>query len=115
MDTRSEVRSVKTYIRNLRLNVLYIKHYLYDTKSDEYKYYISMINAIDKYAKSHKLFYKYILGKITISGVKNLLGIPDREVYRYLEKQRKSFINFITTKEEELLKKYCIEELIYEG
>jgi hypothetical protein len=54
----------------------------------------------------------YVMNKLTFEDVKATLGEQDRQVFRYLERQRKLLIDYITEKEIECFAKYPFEERI---
>ena len=53
---------------------------------------------------------KYTLGKITFEEVKLILGEDDRQVFRYLNRQRELLKNYIQEKEVEYLSKYPFDD-----
>ena len=52
---------------------------------------------------------KYTLHKITFEEVKSILGEEDRQVFRYLNRQREMLKNYLLEKEVEYFSKYPFE------
>lgn len=65
-----------------------------DCSDNQISYFNSLSESIDNFAKNHKLFMKYTIGKITFEEVKSILGEKDRQVFKYLERQRKLWSSF---------------------
>lgn len=96
---------VKQRVKYIRIGVL-------DCSDNQISYYNSLSESIDNFAKKHKLFMKYTLGKTTYEETKLILGEDDRQVFRYLHRQREMLINYLQEKEIEYFAKYPFNDKI---
>ena len=97
--------AIRKYISYIKRRVKYIKFGLLECSDNQISYFNALSESIDSFAKNHKLFMKYIVGKISFEETKSILGLNDRQTFKYLEKQREIFINYIQRKETEYLSK----------
>ena len=112
----SEAIGIKEYIRYVRQTICLLRADVLKCSDNQCKYYISVGDSIEEYAKSHKLYIKYILQKVSFDEIKDLLGEEDRQVFRWAERQRKLLIDFIQEKEIEFFAKYPFyDEIKMEG
>ena len=104
--TAEQSIAIRKYIRYVKQRVKYIRNRILDCSDNQISYFNAMDKVIDDFANNHKLFMKYTLGKITFEEVKLILGEDDRQVFRYLKRQRELLIDYIQEKEIEYLSKY---------
>lgn len=102
--------AIRKYIAYIKQRVKYIRMTILDCSDNQINYYNALSESIDNFARNHKLFMKYTLGKITFEEVKLILGENDRQVFRYLSQQREMLINYIQEKEIEYLLKYPFKD-----
>ena len=107
---RKEALGVKNYIRYVKQRVKILRLKGINVSDNQINYFDALNKSIDVYMSEHKLFVKYLIGKIKYEEVKTILGISDRQVFRYLSRQRKLLIEYITAKEIELFAKFPYEE-----
>lgn len=103
---------IKKYIKYVKERVKFIRLSFVNCSDNQINYFDGLSNAIDEYAKTHRVYIKYIIGKLTIDEVKNILGESDRQVFRYLERQRKFLFDYLQEKEIEYFAKYPFEDEI---
>ena len=103
--------AIRKYIAYIKQRVEYIRMTVLDCSDNQISYFNSLSESIDNFAKNHKLFMKYTLGKITFEEVKLILGEEDRQVLRYLRRQRKLFMNYIQENESEYFNKYPFDDI----
>ena len=102
-----EVKGVKKYIEYVFTRVRLIHTDILSVEDNQYKFYLELAKSIKEFANSHRLFSKYMLGKCDYKYVMNMTGYEDaRNTFRFLERQRKKFIEYITEKENELFITY---------
>lgn len=104
--TAEQSIAVRNCIRYVKQRVKYFRMCVLDCSDNQISYFNSLSESIDNFARNHKLFMKYTLGKITFEEVKLILGEDDRQVFRYLKRQRELLIDYIQEKEIEYLSKY---------
>ncbi len=81
---RKEATAIKKYIFYIISRVKLIKIEMVEVSDNQINYYESLYKAIKEYSKSHKLYMRYVLGKLTFEDVRKILGFADRDVFRYL-------------------------------
>lgn len=108
----AESIEIKNYIRYIKQRVKLVRLECVNCSDNQINYFESLSNAIDEYANTHKVYIKYIIGKFTFDEVKNILGENDRQVFRYLERQRNLLINYMQENEIEYFAKYPFDDEI---
>ena len=111
-DKVAESIGIKKYIKYVKERVKFIRLSFVNCSDNQINYFDSLSNAIDEYAETHRVYIKYLSAKLNFNEVKNILGENDRQVFRYLEKQRKSLIDYLQEKEIEYFAKYPFEDEI---
>lgn len=106
----NEILSMKQYLRDVSFRRKFIELKIISCSDNQYDYYMKLDSALARYAKSHILFIKYVLGDITIITLTNLLGTSERAAFRFLENQKKNFIKFVDTLEDKLMKQYPFDD-----
>ena len=112
MAKTDESYGIKNYIRYIKSRTRLLKMSIVEASDNQTNYFNALYIAILIYSKTHKLYMRYVMHKFTFEEVKATLGEQDRQVFRYLEKQRKLLIDYITEKEIEYFSKYPFEERI---
>ena len=114
IDLRKQALGIRRYIKYIRKMVIVVQ--LHDHFSDnEAFYYKAMLNSLEEYAKTHKLYMNYLLGKIQYDTVKNMLGESDRQCFRYMQRQRQLLIVYIEQKEVENFARYPFSQKTIHG
>lgn len=108
--TAEESIAIRKYIAYVKQRVMYIRMCVLDCSDNQISYFNSLCESIDSFTKKHKLFMKYTLGKITFEELKSILGEEDRQVFRYLNRQREMLKNHLREKEIEYFSKYPFED-----
>ena len=103
---------MRNYLNYIRQRCIYLNIVNDGVQSNEYKFYKSLRDRITKWGKNHLIAYKFIRGHIDIKVVQQCLGVPERQCYRILERNRKELIQFITEQERILEEKYPFEESV---
>lgn len=104
--TNKEWIGLRDYLKYISNRIEYLKISKGDIPSNEYKYYYLLRKKIHQWGEEHIVFYKYILGKITIHQAKTLCGVSYRQMYRIFSQQRKNLICYIEEQENLLGGKY---------
>jgi transcription elongation factor Elf1 len=111
-DKVAESLGIKKYIRYVKQRVRIVRLDCAICSDNQISYFDSLNRAINEYESTHKIYIKYLIGKLNFNEVKNILGEPDRQVLRYLERQRKLLIDYLQEKEIEYFAKYPFEDEI---
>ncbi len=106
MSNFAEAKGVRDYIVYVHTRVKLIQANILSVEDNQYIFYLELSKHIKKFASTHKLFFGFLLGKYDSNFLMNMLGCSIREVFRFLEKQRKKFVNEIQAKENELFSLY---------
>lgn len=105
--SRKVTIGLTSYIHYIAERIAYLKIFVGDTHPlMEIKYYEELQRKIKKWAKKHRVAYKYIMGEISRQEANEYMGVSERVFYRVMEKQKAEFITFIDACEKELDKKY---------
>ena len=112
MAKTDESYGIKKYIQYIKSRTKLLKTSVVEASDNQISYFNAIYNAILIYSKTHKLYMRYVMHKLTFEDIKAILGEHDRQVFRYLERQRKLLIDYITEKEIEYFAKYPFEERI---
>jgi hypothetical protein len=107
---RDQSIKLKKYLRYVIQRVAYLKAGIYSCSDNQYNYFFNLLESIYEWSRHHKLFWKFLLGKLTLDQLKDLLGEPERQTFRYLQRQRENLINFIQTEEIKYYAKYPFED-----
>ena len=111
-DKVAESVGIKKYIKYVKERVKFLHLEFINCSDNQINCYDCLSNAIDEYANSHRVYIKYIIGKLTFNELKNILGENERQVFRYLERQRKKLFEYLQEKEIEYFTKYPFEDEI---
>ena len=106
MNRFDEAKGVRKYIHYVHTRVKLIKADVLSVETNQYYFFSELLDYIVEFAKTHKLFFGFMLGKYDCKYCMNVLGCTERHTFRFLERQRKKFIEFIYEKENELSVKY---------
>ena len=112
MRKTDESYGIKKYIQYIKSRTKLLKISAVEASDNQISYFNALYIAILIYSKTHKLYMRYVMHKLTFEDIKAILGEHDRQVFRYLERQRKLLIDYITEKEIEYFAKYHFEERI---
>lgn len=108
----AESIGIKNYIRYVKQRAMFVRFDCLSCSDNQISYYDNLNKAIDEYASNHKLYVKYVIGKLTFNELKDLLGETDRQVFRFLESQRKLLIEYLQEKEIEYFAKFPFDDKI---
>lgn len=97
---------LKKFIRYINMRCALIECGFLDVETNQYRYYKELQREIKIFAKSHRLFWNFLLGRISTEKAKSILGVSERQMFRTMEKQRETLITLIYEKEKELSAKY---------
>ena len=103
---------MKKYIKYVKERVKFIRLSFVNCSDNQMNYFDSLSNAIDEYANTHRVYIKYIIGKLSFNELKNILGETDIQVFRYLERQCEKLFEYLQEKEIEYFAKYPFEDEI---
>ena len=106
MNTRKQSTGLKKFIRYVNTRVILIENNMLEVEHNQYEYYKALRQEIIQFGETHKLFYSFMLGKIDHKKVMNILGCNERYAFRFMERQRKTMIEFIYEKEAQLFEKF---------
>ena len=112
MTKTDESYCIKKYIQYIKSRTRLSKMSIVEASDNQISYFNALYIAILIYSKTHKLYMRYAMHKLTFEDIKAILGEHDRQVFSYLERQRKLLIDYITEKEIEYFSKYPFEERI---
>lgn len=94
MSKVKEAQGIKRYIAYIKQRIFLIKSGILFVSDNEFQYHIYLYNAVKEFAKTHRLYIKYILGRLDRETAKCILGFKERQFFRYCKAQRKYFIDF---------------------
>lgn len=106
MSKVKEAQGIKRYIAYIKQRLFFVKSGVLLISDNEYQFYRYLLTAISDYAKTHKLYFRYILGRLDRESAKCILGFKERQFFRYCRTQRKSFIDFMEKQEEDAIALY---------
>lgn len=109
---QTENLGIKKYIQYVKRRVLFLNFYCLKVYENQINYFEALSRAIDEYGSRHTLFMRYILGRISFNKLKNLLGEPDKQVFRYIKRQREMLKAYIVKKELECFANFPYEEIV---
>lgn len=96
---REENRKLLEYVNFVRQRVSFAKLGIIEIEENEFRFYYKIYEKIKDYAKTHILFFKFLIGKYDNIVLQKLLGCNERSVFRFLKRQREDFIDFILGQE----------------
>ena len=106
MSKVKEAQGIKRYIAYIKQRIFLIKSGILFVSDNEFQYHIYLYNAVKEFAKTHRLYIKYILGRLDRETAKCILGFKERQFFRYCKAQRTCFIDFMEKQEEDALLLY---------
>ena len=106
MSKLEEASAIRRYITYLRNRCRLIRAKYIQVEDNQRLFYTLLYKEIEEFGNNHLIFFSYIMGKMEFKKAKALVGIPDRDLFRLFEKQRKLLISFIEQKEKDLFEKY---------
>ena len=106
MSKVKEAMAIKKYIFYVRSRVKLIQAGVLNVSDNEWLYYKALFDALNTYYKTHIIYFKCILGKIDSRRAQYLLGLTERDTFRFFARQRKKLILFIEEQETVLFAKY---------
>lgn len=105
-DKKAESFGIRKYIRYVKQRSKLLQISCVNASDNQISYFNALSKSIDEYANTHKLYIKYIAGKLTFNELKAWIGESDRQAFRYLKRQRDLFVKYIQEKEIEYFAKY---------
>lgn len=103
---REESLQLRKYIRYIITRVNYLKAGLYTCSENQYQFYLYLYESIKEWSKHHKIYWKFLTEKISSEEAQDLIGETERNLFRYMKRQRELLVKYIKEREEELITKY---------
>lgn len=110
MAYRDRCDGLKEYLCYIERRLSCIKHQVIIVSPNQHKYYLAMKEDIKEYYKKHRLYGLYLSGKLDKETCIKFLGESERQLFRYISRQREKFIKYIAEKEVINFAKYPFSE-----
>lgn len=106
MDKVHEAEGIKEYVKYVKTRLSWINSGLLEVSDNQANFYKEINEKINEYARTHQVYLNYLFGRISSKKIETLLGETDRQVFRYLKRQRENLIEYIQEQELILYAKY---------
>lgn len=102
-----ETKGIANYLCYITQRIIYLQFFTDDINTSiELKYCKELQQRIKEWARTHRICYQYIRGKISVDECVQYMGVSKRVFFYMMAKQKAGFIEFIQKTENELEKKY---------
>lgn len=102
--------AVRHYLQWIPTRIKFLQNFSENDSSMEVMYYTELYKNIREWGKNHVLFYKFIMGKMTMAELLPIFGCAERTFYRIMKTQKDDLIKYIQEQEAMLDKKYPFVE-----